>query len=230
MADVFISYRRADASDVAGRIADRLKELPQVDRVFLDVESIGYGEDFIDKINHVIGRSAICLLLIGSEWVGRRDTGSLRIQEDGDFVRMEAMAAMNGKVKVIPVLLNDASMPTERELPPELVDLTRRNAFPLRTTFFSQDIEVLFDDMFGQNREKPGASLVSRIVRRSVGGVIWGAIAGALLFAFTFILKLVTGKSLNALFDYNNEATALVMLSVPLVGFLVGFWWRGRRA
>lgn len=226
MSNIFISYRRDDAGDTAGRIADRLRALPQVDDVFLDVESISYGEDFIDKINHVISECEYCLLLIGPRWHGPRDDAPARIMEDDDFVRMEARAVIEGNIKVIPILLRDADMPAADMLPSDLGELTRRNAFPLRTSFFAQDIEILFDDMFGKNRAKPGASMASRIGRFLVGGLVGGLIGGALLIAFAFILKLTTGNSMSALFGYSREATTLVMLAVPVAGFLLGGWMR----
>ena len=226
MTNVFISYRRDDAGDTAGRIADRLRALPQVDDVFLDVESISYGEDFIDKINHVISECEYCLLLMGPRWDGPRDGQLSRIMEDDDFVRMEARAVLTSNIKVIPILLRDAPMPSAENLPSELAELTRRNAFPLRTSFFAQDIEILFDDMFGKGRARPGQSMVSKIGRLLTGGLIGGLIGGALLIAFAFALKLATGNSMSALFGYNREATALVMLAVPVVGFAIGAWFR----
>jgi hypothetical protein len=229
MADIFISYRRSDAGDIAGRIADHLRELPQVDSVFLDVESIGYGEDFVDKINHVISRSETCLLLIGPDWVGPREGAEPRIRDENDFVRMEAAAALAGDINVIPVLLKENTMPTADMLPPDLQDLPRRNAFPLRTAFFAQDIEVLFDDMFGKDRILPGTSLATRLGRRAVKGVIWALMAALLLFAFTFILKVTTDRSLDSLFNYSKAVTLAVMAGVPLLGFLFGFFRRGMK-
>lgn len=40
MSSVFISYRRDDAAPYAGRIGDRLRTTPGIERVFLDVASV----------------------------------------------------------------------------------------------------------------------------------------------------------------------------------------------
>lgn len=228
MTKVFISYRRDDAGDTAGRLADHLRKLPQVDDVFLDVESIPFGDDFVDKINHVLKESAYCLLLIGPRWHGPQDGKPSRIMEDGDFVRMEASAVLSSKIKLIPILLRDAHMPSGDMLPEDLQGLTRRNAFPLRTQFFAQDSEILFDTMFGKNRLKPEASNALKVWRMAVGGVLGGVVGMTLLFAGTFILKLATDKSLSAIFGYNNEATAIFMLAIPVLGFAFGALLRRR--
>ena len=42
--NVFISYRRSDTQDLAGRIADRIRAVPEVDHVFIDVDGIEPGQ------------------------------------------------------------------------------------------------------------------------------------------------------------------------------------------
>jgi hypothetical protein len=43
---IFISYRRDDSADVAGRIYDRLVDSFGEDLVFKDVDNIPFGMDF----------------------------------------------------------------------------------------------------------------------------------------------------------------------------------------
>lgn len=230
MATVFISYRRADAGDMAGRLADRLKTLPQVDEVFLDVESISFGEDFADKIANVIRRSDICLILIGPEWHGPQSgEAGPRIKEDGDFVHMEAAMALAGDIRVMPVLLHGAGMPSMDVLPDDLSALPRLNAFPVRTEFFGQDAELLFDQMFGADREKPGVSPVERVARRGVGALMGGGLAVFFGIVGLVILNLTTGKSLDALFDYQAAPTFAVMAGVPVLGAILGGLFLNRR-
>lgn len=121
-----------------------------------------------------------------------------------------------------------ATMPASASLPPDLQDLTRLNAFPVRTQFFAQDLDILFDNMFGKNRLKPGASVLSKVARYGLGGLLGGLAAMVLLFAGVFILKLATSQSLSAFFGYSNEATAIFMLLIPVLGFALGAWLRRR--
>jgi len=66
---VFISYRREDTADAAGRVYDRLWRVLSKPNVFFDVSTIGGGENFKEKIVSAIGRSDAALIFIGREWL-----------------------------------------------------------------------------------------------------------------------------------------------------------------
>lgn len=71
------------------------------------------------------------LVLIGPRWAGSDAAGARRIDDEGDFVRLEVQEALDCGARVVPVLLPGATMPTEDELPPPLKALARRNALAL---------------------------------------------------------------------------------------------------
>ena len=73
---IFISYRRSDTQHLAGRLADHLSAVQGVDKVFIDVDGIGPGEDFERKICDAIAVSSICIVLIGDQWLGKLDGSS----------------------------------------------------------------------------------------------------------------------------------------------------------
>ena len=52
---IFISYRRDDAASDAGRLADHLQRRFGADRVFLDVEAIEPGTDFVEVLQEFGG-------------------------------------------------------------------------------------------------------------------------------------------------------------------------------
>jgi hypothetical protein len=54
-----------------------------------------------------------------------------RLDDPADFVRIEIEAALERGVRVIPVLVDGASMPNPGELPASLAKLTRRQALEL---------------------------------------------------------------------------------------------------
>jgi hypothetical protein len=54
-------------------------------------------------------------------------------------VRLEVEAALARDVRVIPVLVEDATMPRRKDLPEDLATLARRNAFILRHETFRAD-------------------------------------------------------------------------------------------
>ena len=56
---IFISYRRDDSLGSTGRLYDRLVEHFGADSVFIDVDGIAPGEDFIDAIEQAVGKCEI---------------------------------------------------------------------------------------------------------------------------------------------------------------------------
>jgi hypothetical protein len=141
---LFISYRREDTAGYAGRIADDLREyLPGVS-IFRDIETIAAGEDFVLAIQRALARSRVLLALIGPEWLTAKSAdGQRRLDALGDFVRVEIAMALDQGHLVIPVLLQDAELPREDELPEPLRPLLRRQAIELSDPHWERDIEAL---------------------------------------------------------------------------------------
>lgn len=70
---VFVSYRRKHDSHVAGRIADWLDVHLGQNEVFMDVDSITLGVDFVAAINEAVASCDVLLAVIGSDWATMRD-------------------------------------------------------------------------------------------------------------------------------------------------------------
>jgi hypothetical protein len=66
---IFISYRRQDTAAYAGRIYDRLSAKYGAHNVFMDIDRIEPGQDFVDAINHSVAEAGVLLVLIGREWI-----------------------------------------------------------------------------------------------------------------------------------------------------------------
>ncbi|MEP7285741.1 MAG: SUMF1/EgtB/PvdO family nonheme iron enzyme [Chloroflexota bacterium] len=71
MTKIFISYRRDDSADVAGRIYDRLVAKFGKDAVFKDVDSIPFGVNFKKHLEGVVQQCAVELVIIGKQWLDR---------------------------------------------------------------------------------------------------------------------------------------------------------------
>ena len=54
MPSVFISYRRSDTGGHAGRLFDRLRGWYATEELFIDVNSIAWGDDFPEEIERAI--------------------------------------------------------------------------------------------------------------------------------------------------------------------------------
>jgi len=126
---IFISYRREDSAGYAGRIYDRLKAYFPDAQIFMDVDTISPGDDFVVSIEKAVSSCDVFIALIGQDWIGIEDhQGNRRLDDPNDFVRIELATALKRGIRVIPVLLQDTPMPRADELPADLMALSRRNA------------------------------------------------------------------------------------------------------
>ena len=141
---IFISYRRRDDPGGAGRLFDALNEAFEPDRLFLDVDSIEPGQDFVEVIEDRVAKSAILLAVIGQHWIDATDDrGNRRLDNAQDYVRIEIESALKQKTRVIPVLIGDAKMPGADALPESIRKLARHNAVVLRYERFHDDMANL---------------------------------------------------------------------------------------
>jgi len=131
MAQIIISYRRADSQAIAGRVFDRLSAQYGERAVFMDIDAIPFGIDFRKHIGEALRRCDVLIALVGPHWLGRQDGGANRIDDPADPVRIELEGAFEQGVPVIPVLIDDARMPSEAELPPSLKQFSYFNAAPV---------------------------------------------------------------------------------------------------
>jgi DNA-binding beta-propeller fold protein YncE len=144
---VFISYRRDDCPGHAGRLYDRLAERFGEERVFMDIDAIEPGVDFAERIEQAVGSCDVLIALIGDDWLHASDArGRRRLDDPADFVRLELAAGLQRSgLRVIPVLVQGASMPATDDLPDELEELARRNAFELSDGRWRYDADRLTD-------------------------------------------------------------------------------------
>lgn len=140
---VFISYRRDDAAGYAGRLEESLERRLGRGSVFRDIGDITPGEDFVRVIRARLADARGVLVLIGPRWAGGAAPGPRRIDDEGDFVRLEVQEALACGARVVPVLLPGATMPSEDELPPPLQALARRHALKLDDAYWEAGVERL---------------------------------------------------------------------------------------
>jgi hypothetical protein len=151
---IFISYRRDETAGYAGRIHERLAAIYGGSNVFMDIDDIGLGSDFVNAIDEHIATCDVVLVLIGKQWLVASDAqGRRRIEDPADFVRLEVLKALQRKVRIIPVLLNKAAMPAPDELPSELKPLARRQAVELSDERWDYDLAQLAKAAGGATRK-----------------------------------------------------------------------------
>jgi hypothetical protein len=139
---IFISYRRDDAPHAAARIFAYLeKHFPDC-RLFMDIDNLGAGENFVQTIKESVNSCDVLIAVIGSKWVNAIDKqGNRRIDNPQDWVRLEVAAALKRGIRVIPVLVDEALLLRETELPSDLQLLAQLHAVPVSYGRFSADLE-----------------------------------------------------------------------------------------
>jgi hypothetical protein len=155
---VFICYRREDSAGFAGRISDRLKASLGPDSVFIDVDNIPAGRDFVEVLSERVGRCDALIAVIGRTWLASAvDDNRRRLDDPADFVRIEIAAALARDVPVIPVLVDGAAMPRVDDLPDALKKLARRQGIEISHNRFDSDAERLTDALARIDSGGPGA-------------------------------------------------------------------------
>ena len=138
---IFINYRREDSIGTAGRLHDRLAQAFGRNRVFMDGAP---RLEFADQLNAQMAACEVFLVLIGPNWLRAKDAnGRPRLDDPDDLTTIEIVTALARGVRVIPVLIDGASMLGAKELPDSLKALARRNAVEVRNTQFGRDVGVL---------------------------------------------------------------------------------------
>ena len=100
---IFISYRRDDNHGYIGPVVrgiyERLSSRYGEESVFMDVDTIPPGVDFVEYLGEAVSRSEVLLAIIGDHWVELLQD---RSEDEDDFVRIEIESALNRSIPVIP--------------------------------------------------------------------------------------------------------------------------------
>src|SRR6516164_2327635 len=178
VARIFINYRREDSTATAGRLHDRLGQSFGRKTLFMDVDHIPPGVDFVTHLNNQVAACDVFLAIIGPNWLNTtNEKGDRRLDAADDFVAIEIAAALARNIRVIPVLVDGARMPKVGELPKSLKPLVRRQAIDLRHTHFGRDADALIEKIGEAFGDKP-----VRVGRwRVAAGVVAAGVVAALL-------------------------------------------------
>ena len=141
---IFVSYRRRGDAAAVGRICDRLIDRFGSSSVFQDVNDIPAGADFGVHILEKIKECRVLLAMIDPHW----GTSVLGKQHGRDWIREELEAAKHLRLHIVPVLLSNAKLPLENELPEGLRWLTSLEAIKVRNDRdFQADIQNLVEQL-----------------------------------------------------------------------------------
>lgn len=205
---IFISYRRDDAPAYAGRLYDQLSSRFGSAQVFMDVDTLEPGVDFVERIEESVGSADVLIAVIGPGWARAVDaSGHRRLDEPDDFVRLEVAEALHRNIRVIPVLVGGASMPEVEELPDDLAGLRRRNGLPITDLEWKLGTARLFETIervLGDEDEPAGTPVPKPDPVPSLPSALLPlGLAGAALLAVGIFMRWDQGHS----FLQNNFGT-----------------------
>jgi hypothetical protein len=111
----------------------RESEWPQCCYLESSGDIIWFGTDFRRFLLDVIARSDVMLVVIGDRWLRAVDKeGISRLDDPGDYVRIEIETALEQETPIIPLLVGEAPMPGTGDLPSSLQLLVHKNGTRIR--------------------------------------------------------------------------------------------------
>ncbi|MGB0127000.1 MAG: CHASE2 domain-containing protein, partial [Rhodocyclaceae bacterium] len=205
---IFISYRRDDAGKTAWRLFDWLERQFGAAEVFFDREGIEPGEAFPQVLEQRLAECKVLVALIGPRWLNITDAqGNRRLWAAQDFVAHEVATALARGIRVLPVLVDGATMPSGEQLPPALTPFGECQALAIDDGHFATDFDRLVDAIHGQprgwgERERDRARRLVRHLKRT-------SLVVPVLVPVVFLAAWV---GLFSLFDIDTQVASYTLL------------------
>jgi glycosidase len=172
---LFISYRREDTQWHARIIHQRLVATFGRKRVFMDVSSIEGGTDYLRTIRETIALCDVCVALIGDKWWPAADaSGSRRLLDPTDLLRIEIASALRENLTVMPCMFEDTKLPAESELPEDLRPLVTRQQVHIAYSSLDRDVEALItavQEAFARAKRERQRARLEQLRRRFISPV-----------------------------------------------------------
>jgi hypothetical protein len=218
MTDIFVSYRREDSSGWAGSLSRSLRESFGAEQVFADIITLEPGADFTEVIEQKLRSIRVLLAVIGPHWLTVTDKkGQRRLDNPDDLVRGEIATALRLGVRVVPVLVGGATLPSSEELPDDLKGLARRHACELSDTRWDYDQQRLIA-LLGQSRHAAAPGIISAMqssFRRTLA--LASTARTWIIVGFSVLVVAIGLFGLTAL--YTSPRGLLAPLRVTLVSY-----------
>lgn len=170
---IFISYRVKDASFPAAIVYTRLRRFFGPKAVFRDVDSLGAGDLYNDRIRLALQSSRVMVVVIDRGWLAAADSdGNKRLSNTHDWVRREIATALARGIRIIPLLVDETRMPGDNELPYDIKGLALASARRLRHESMAQDCTRLVREIHRYGVRRRAAVRATTV---SLSGVILAA-------------------------------------------------------
>lgn|GEM_PF-2738067 len=141
---VFVNYRHEDTQGTAWALAFQLEARFGRENVFFDNGTLRPGMQWFDEIKAHASSAGTLLSLIGARWLPSL-IAHMKPGGEPDYVAKEIALALCAQphVTIIPVMIDDAEPPSERDLPLSLKALAGKHVEHLRHSHLREDIDRL---------------------------------------------------------------------------------------
>ncbi len=144
VAEVFVSYRTADARYQAADLADRLGAVFGAERVFRDADSLVPGRLWSAELEGALAQARVLVVLVGPGWLDARGgSGGRALERPHDWVRREIRTAFARGIPVVPVLFDDTPQPRAVDLPDDLAPLAGLQVLRIHHDRLRADVDRL---------------------------------------------------------------------------------------
>jgi O-acetyl-ADP-ribose deacetylase (regulator of RNase III) len=148
LAVVFVNYRVLEQPGYATLLHRELVQTFGEDAIFLASRSIRLGDDFVDEVFGSLRQCEVLLAVIGARWLEFGDISHGGSPGAGfDWVHREIAEAFRLGIRVIPVLVEDAELPSEAALPDDIAALSRCQYMRLRHYSIDADLAQLAGEL-----------------------------------------------------------------------------------
>ena len=156
MYSVFVSYRRSDVPEVAKEVADACIARLGANKVFFDSSVLRPGDRWTSELTSASEECDVMLVIIGPNWLGeppKKLKNKLmkknRLWDNNDYVYDEIHNTLfrleTNSNLIIPVLVGDARLPDEKELPDMVRSFLSNQSFQISLNNKATDIKSLVD-------------------------------------------------------------------------------------
>ncbi|MFE3176893.1 toll/interleukin-1 receptor domain-containing protein [Amycolatopsis sp. NPDC059090] len=142
---VFVNYRVGDEAAVAGLLVEQLKVKLGQGEVFHVSQDAVAGSLFAEEIEGALRQCSVVIVVIGEKWLD--DLRHRRLHDPDDWVRREIRLALEGGKRLVPVLIDDATLPAREKLPVDIRALLDHQYRRLHRRSIPQDIDRIVAEL-----------------------------------------------------------------------------------
>jgi len=143
---IFISYRIADSLSYANSLSLSFEKAFGEGSIFHDKSSLKPGMKWPEELAEKVKVAKVVLVLVANaeKWLALNSNGLRRMDDPEDWVRKEVETALaDDKKLIIPVLIDDARLPSKNTLPETMRALLNIQYKQLRVAHWNDDIKPL---------------------------------------------------------------------------------------